>query len=99
MLTENKMDELLKKAETKIATDAKYVKHIYGANEVGGTSWLYLSDVPFEKLGFKMNLERRSWICLPLIYFLDKYHIDFAFLFELYHNLLFSIYCEVRLHP
>ena len=50
-------DELLKQAETKIATDAKYVKHIYGANEVGGTSWLYLSDVPFEKLGFKMNLE------------------------------------------
>jgi len=27
------------------------VDHIYGENEVGGTSWLYLSPVPFEKLG------------------------------------------------
>ena len=34
------------------ATPGKYVDHIYGEHEVGGTSWLYLSPVPFEKLGF-----------------------------------------------
>lgn len=34
----------------------KYVHHIYGENEVGGCSWLYLAEVPFEQLGFKMNL-------------------------------------------
>ncbi|NIR52784.1 4Fe-4S dicluster domain-containing protein [candidate division KSB1 bacterium] len=31
----------------------RYVDHIYGFQEAGGTSVLYLSDVPFEKLGFK----------------------------------------------
>ena len=31
---------------------AKYVKHIYGSEEAGGTSVFFISDVPFEKLGF-----------------------------------------------
>ena len=30
----------------------KYVDHVYGEKEAGGTSVLYLSAVPFEKLGF-----------------------------------------------
>jgi Fe-S-cluster-containing dehydrogenase component len=30
----------------------KYVDHVYGEHEVGGTSWLYLSDRPFEEIGF-----------------------------------------------
>ena len=30
----------------------KYVDHIYGEKELGGTTVLYLSTVPFEKLGF-----------------------------------------------
>jgi formate dehydrogenase iron-sulfur subunit len=30
----------------------KYVDHIYGEHEAGGTSVMYLSSVPFEKLGF-----------------------------------------------
>ena len=32
--------------------DPKYVKHIYGSEEAGGTSVFFISDVPFEKLGF-----------------------------------------------
>jgi formate dehydrogenase iron-sulfur subunit len=28
------------------------VKHIYGSEEAGGTSVFFISDVPFEKLGF-----------------------------------------------
>ena len=28
----------------------KYVRHIYGEHEAGGTSWLYISDVPLETL-------------------------------------------------
>jgi hypothetical protein len=32
------------------------VHHIYGEHEVGGTSWLYLASVPFEQLGFRMDL-------------------------------------------
>lgn len=49
-------DEMLTLAEGTIAEDAKYVKHIYGAAEVGGTAWLYISDVPFAQLGFKTDI-------------------------------------------
>ncbi|MCK4724117.1 MAG: 4Fe-4S dicluster domain-containing protein, partial [Dehalococcoidia bacterium] len=45
-------DDLIAEARERIAaTPGRYVDHIYGENEVGGTSWLYLSPVPFEKLG------------------------------------------------
>jgi len=52
-----KRKDLLFEAHARIrANPKKYVASIYGENEVGGTSWLYLSDLPFEKLGFKSNL-------------------------------------------
>ena len=44
-------DELLEEAERRILGGG-YVKHIYGSEEVGGTSVFFISDVPFEKLGF-----------------------------------------------
>ena len=28
----------------------RYVAHVYGEKEAGGTAWLYLSAVPFEKI-------------------------------------------------
>jgi formate dehydrogenase iron-sulfur subunit len=46
-------DEMLAEAHRRIgAQPAKYVDHVYGEKEVGGTSVLYLSSVPFDKLGF-----------------------------------------------
>jgi formate dehydrogenase iron-sulfur subunit len=45
-------DEMLEEAQRRILSDPKYVRRVYGANEVGGTSVFFLSDVPFEKLGF-----------------------------------------------
>lgn len=45
-------DQILEEAERRILADSKYVKHIYGSDEVGGTSVFFISDVPFEKLGF-----------------------------------------------
>jgi formate dehydrogenase iron-sulfur subunit len=45
-------EELIAEARERInSSPDKYVNHIYGENEVGGTSWLYLSPVPFEMLG------------------------------------------------
>ena len=35
-----------------------YINHIYGEKEVGGTSWMYLSGVPFEKVGFNTLPEK-----------------------------------------
>lgn len=45
-------DTLLAEATRRISENASYVPHIYGAEEAGGTDVLFLSDVPFEKLGF-----------------------------------------------
>lgn len=46
-------DEMLREAHDRIAKRPdKYVDHVYGEKEAGGTSVLYLSSVPFEKLGF-----------------------------------------------
>ncbi len=51
---------LLFEARTRIrARPERYVNHVYGEKEVGGTSWLYLSDVPFGVLGFKEHLPSR----------------------------------------
>ena len=52
-LTYGKRSELLERAHEKIKQHpGTYIDHIYGEHEAGGTSWLYLSGVPFEKLGF-----------------------------------------------
>lgn len=51
-------DELLKEAYERIRNNPTgYVHRVYGVTEVGGTSVLYLSAVPFEKLGFKTQVE------------------------------------------
>ncbi|OLC96724.1 MAG: 4Fe-4S ferredoxin [Acidobacteria bacterium 13_1_40CM_4_58_4] len=45
-------DQILEEAQRRILNDPSYVKHIYGTEEAGGTSVFFISDVPFEKLGF-----------------------------------------------
>lgn len=52
-------DELIKQAKEIIGTDGRYVQEIYGEKEVGGTAWIYLSDIPFAQLGFKTGLTTR----------------------------------------
>jgi formate dehydrogenase iron-sulfur subunit len=50
-------DEMLSEAYRRIgAASYLYVPHVYGETEVGGTSMLYISDVPFEELGFRTEL-------------------------------------------
>ena len=45
-------EDMLQKAKDRIASgDGKYIDHIYGEKEAGGTATLYLSSVPFEKIG------------------------------------------------
>jgi formate dehydrogenase iron-sulfur subunit len=53
-------EELLNEARSRISSDAGYVKHIYGEQEAGGTAWLYLSDQPFDQLGFKTSVKMES---------------------------------------
>ena len=52
-----KRDDLLAIAKERIAKfPGKYVDHVYGEKEMGGTAWLYISDVPFEEVGMRMDL-------------------------------------------
>lgn len=52
-LTFGKRSELLKLAHQKIRSQPeRYIDHVYGEHEVGGTSWLYLAPREFEDLGF-----------------------------------------------
>lgn len=52
-ITFGEREELVQEAHARIqASPGKYVDHVYGEKEVGGTSILYISPVPFEELGF-----------------------------------------------
>jgi len=58
-------DELIAEAQKRVRENpGKYVNHIYGLTEVGGTSVLLLSAVPFEEFGYRADLTRDP---LPLL--------------------------------
>ena len=53
-LTYGRRSELIAYAHEKIAANpGRYVNHVYGEHEVGGTSWMYLASEPFENLGMR----------------------------------------------
>ena len=66
-------DVLIHEAQHRILDHPdRYVDHIYGLEEAGGTSVLYLSSVPFEALGFKTHVSsdpypRLTWDVLSKI--------------------------------
>jgi len=66
-------DELIAEARKRIEENpGQYINHIYGEKEVGGTSVLILSSVPFETLGFPINLGDRplpelTWAALKTV--------------------------------
>lgn len=50
-------EPLIEEARRRIgARPDRYIHHIYGENEVGGTAWMYITNVPFEKLDFRTDL-------------------------------------------
>ena len=53
-ITFGRRSDLLRLAHQRIEGDpTRYVDHVYGEREAGGTSWLYVSGVPFERAGFQ----------------------------------------------
>jgi formate dehydrogenase iron-sulfur subunit len=49
--------EVVEEAKRRIYQEPdKYYHQIYGENEVGGTSWVYIAGAPFEDLGFRTDL-------------------------------------------
>ena len=58
-LTFGKRTDLIEMGKQRIReTPGKYVDHIYGEHEAGGTAWMYLSSVPFEKVGFDVHVPK-----------------------------------------
>ena len=56
-LTFGKRKDLLQVARERISKHPeRYVDHIYGENEMGGTSWLYISGAPFSQIGMREDL-------------------------------------------
>ncbi len=56
-LVYGKRDDLLTVARERIrAYPARYIDHVYGEHEMGGTSWLYISGVPFKQIGLREDL-------------------------------------------
>ncbi len=54
-------EEVLAEAKKRLAGNpGKYVNYVYGEKEAGGTSWMYISSVPFEQLGFNMNIPAKK---------------------------------------
>jgi Fe-S-cluster-containing dehydrogenase component len=52
VMTFGKRTELIRLGRERIRNSpGQYVPHIYGEQEVGGTSWLYLSAIPFDAAG------------------------------------------------
>jgi len=51
-------DELLDEAKTRMYVEPhRYVQHVYGEHEVGGTGMLYLANVPLDQLGMPKSEE------------------------------------------
>ncbi len=49
--------EVLREARRRVLENPDwYQDHIYGEHEMGGTNWVYLSPVPFEEVGMRMDL-------------------------------------------
>jgi formate dehydrogenase iron-sulfur subunit len=58
-------DALVSEAQKRIRDDpSRYVNHVYGLSEVGGTSVLMISGVPFEEFGYRTDLDQQP---LPLL--------------------------------
>jgi Fe-S-cluster-containing dehydrogenase component len=56
-LTFGSRNELIETARERLyAKGSPYIRHIYGENEVGGTSWMYITDIPIEKLGLPTDV-------------------------------------------
>ncbi len=56
-LTFGRRKDLIKVARDRISRfPDRYVDHIYGEHEMGGTNWLYLSGVGFSEIGMREDL-------------------------------------------
>ncbi|WP_136525645.1 4Fe-4S dicluster domain-containing protein [Geomonas ferrireducens] len=71
-ITYGNREDMIKEANKRIAArPEKYLKKLYGSEEAGGTSVIYLTALPFDELGFKPVTKRPlpsyTWQALRLV--------------------------------
>jgi formate dehydrogenase iron-sulfur subunit len=71
-ITYGERGEMIKEAKRRMASrPEKYLQKLYGAEEAGGTSVIYLTALPFDELGFKHVTKRPlpsyTWQALRLV--------------------------------
>jgi len=63
VMTFGKRKDLMKIARERIRKNPKkYIDHVYGEHEVGGTGWFYISSAPFAEAGFDEDLPKEPII-------------------------------------
>jgi len=61
--------KLLEEGKRRIAQNpGRYINHIYGEFEVGGTSTMYLSAVPFDQIGLRTDLGLKHYPEYSMVY-------------------------------
>jgi len=88
-----KRDELIELARERIKRyPDRYVPHIYGEHELGGTSWLYLSSVPFEQIDLpKFGIKSIPSYTEPIQHAIFKHFIPPLVLYGLLGGLMWSL--------
>jgi Fe-S-cluster-containing dehydrogenase component len=62
-ITFGKREALIDLARTRIRRNPdRYIDHIYGEYEVGGTSWMYISGIPFDRMDFPADLVEKPLV-------------------------------------
>jgi Fe-S-cluster-containing dehydrogenase component len=53
VMTFGKREELIEIAHERIMRNpSRYIEHVFGEHDAGGTSWMYLAGLPFDQIGF-----------------------------------------------
>lgn len=87
-ITFGKRKDLLQVARHRIAKyPYRYVNHVFGEHEFGGTSWLTLSGVPFKRLDLPENMSHK-----PLPEFITGFLSVVPLVLGIYPGLLLAIY-------
>ncbi len=91
-ITFGKREDLIKIARTRIEKNPdKYIDHIYGEHEAGGTNWMYISGVPFDQLGYPSSVPMK-----PPIELTKGFLSSVPLVFTIWPALFGMLYSAVR---
>lgn len=91
-LTFGYRNELLRVARKRIRdVPGRYQNAIYGEFEAGGTSWLYISPVPFDQAGFDMHVPRQ-----PILNYVKDFLAVVPMVLTIWPGLFAGIYLLAR---